>query len=265
MDESQNPAKDVKEVSGFELLRQPVTLALAKYLNDLHSMIGFEAFLWRTIVVADYGHGDPARFPKPGDTPPPESAVARMDFHSAVLEEMVFCRDVNSFLTYLADLMTLIYEKYPKKLPSNKQATYRFCIEHHLAGDLIPALAERTVRDLTYQNLDDLAEHFEKELDISLFTKDSYSANARLCVDIRNIMTHNRGVVDRFFIQRNPRFAEDLGKRAVLTEKESRDMLGTLGYCARQVDLRAINKFGLETIKPDSKESAAIQSSDGSE
>jgi hypothetical protein len=44
-----------------------------------------------------------------------------MDIHSAVLDEMVFCRNVNSFLTYLANLMTLIYEKYPKKLPSNKQ------------------------------------------------------------------------------------------------------------------------------------------------
>ena len=41
--------------------------------------------------------------------------------------------------------MTLIYQKYPKKLPSNKQTTYGVCIEHHMAGDLIPALAEETV------------------------------------------------------------------------------------------------------------------------
>jgi hypothetical protein len=71
-----------KEILGFELLRQPATLALAKYLSDLHSMIGFRAFLWRTIVDADYGHGDPAKFPKPSDSPPPESAVAQTDIHS---------------------------------------------------------------------------------------------------------------------------------------------------------------------------------------
>jgi hypothetical protein len=81
------------------------------------------------IVEVDYGHGDPTKLPKAGDPLLPESAVAQMDIHSAVLDEMVFCRNVNSFLTYLADLMTLIYEKYPKKLPSNKQATYSFCIE----------------------------------------------------------------------------------------------------------------------------------------
>ncbi len=160
-----------KEVSGLELLRQPATLALARYLNDLRSVLGFEAYLWRTIVKADYNHGDPTKFPKPGDPPPTESAVAQMDVHSAVLGEMLFCRGVNSFLTYLADLMTLIYEKYPKKLPSNKQTTYRFCIEHHIAGDLISALAEKTVMELTHQSLDVLAKYFKKNLDLVLFTK----------------------------------------------------------------------------------------------
>jgi len=256
-------AEAEKEVSGLELLRQPVTLALTRYRNDLHSVLGFEAYLWRMIVEADYSHGDPMKFPKAGDPPPPESAVAQMDIHSAVLREMVFCRGVNSFLTYLADLMTLIYEKYPKKLPSNKQTTYRFCIEHHMAGDLISALAEETVMELTHQSLDALAKYFKKNLDLVLFTKHAHSAKAELCVDIRNVITHNRGIVNRFFIQRNPRFADDLGKRVVLREQDTREMLGTLGYCARQLDLRAIKKFGLETIKPEFKESENVPSPDG--
>jgi hypothetical protein len=256
-------AETEREVSGLELLRQPATLALARYLNDLHSMLGFQAYLWRMIVKADYSHGDPTKFPKPGDPPPPESAVAQMEIHSAALDEMVFCRGVNSFLTYLADLMTVIYEKYPKKLPSNKQTTYRFCIEHHMAGDLISALAEETVMDLTHQNLDALAKYFKKNLDLVLFTKDTHSANAALCVDIRNIITHNRGIVNRFLIQRNPRFADELGKRVVLGEQDREEMLGTLGYCARQLDLRAIKKFGLETIEPEFEESANLPSPDG--
>jgi hypothetical protein len=139
--------------------------------------------------------------------------------------------------------MTLIYEKYPKKLPSNKQATYRFCTEHHIAGDLISAHAEETVMELTHQSLDALAKYFKKNLDLVLFTKDAILANAGLGVDIRNVITHNRGIVNRFFIQRNPRFANDLGKSVVLGEQERREMLSTLGYCARQLDVRAIKKF----------------------
>ena len=247
-------AESEKEVSGLDLLRQPATLALARYLNDLHSMLGFQAYLWRVIVEVDYGHGDPTKLPKLGDPLPPESAVAQMDIHSAVLNEMVFCRGVNSFLTYLADLMTLIYEKYPKKLPSKKPTTYGFCIEHHMAGDLISALAEQTVME--HQNPDDLAEYFKKNLDLVLFTKDTDAANVARCVDIRNIITHNRGIVNRFFLQRNPQFADDLGKRVVVGRKDSQEMLGTLGYCARQLDVRAREKFWLVTIEPEFKESA---------
>jgi hypothetical protein len=245
-----------EEVSGLALLRQPATEDLERYLHDLHSTIAFQAYLWRLIVKVDYGHGDTTKLPKPDDPPQPDSAVAQMNIHSAILDEMIFCRGVNSFLTYLADLMTLIYEKYPKKLPSNKQTTYRFCIEHHMAGDLLSALAEETVMELTHQHLDALAKYFEKNLDLVLFTKDTYAENAALCVDIRNIITHNRGVINRFFIRRNPRFADDLGKRVVVGEEESRKMLGTLGYCARQLDLRAIKQFGLATIEPEFDKSA---------
>jgi hypothetical protein len=89
-----------------------------------------------------------------------------------------------------------------------------------------------------------------------LFTKKADLAKAALSVDIRNVITHNRGIVNRLFINRNPQFAEDLGKRVVLDEQESREMLSTLGYGARQLDLRAIKKFRLETIAPQFKESA---------
>lgn len=175
-------AEAEEELSGLELLRQPATPALARYLNDHFSTISFQAFLWRLIVQVDYGQGDSAMFPKLGEQPPPESAVAQMDIHSVILNEMAFCQAVNSFLTYLADLMTLIYEKYPKKLPSNSKTTYGFCIEHHLAGDLISALAEETVMELTHQNLDALGEYFQNKLELVLFTKDTYAANATLCV-----------------------------------------------------------------------------------
>jgi hypothetical protein len=49
----------------------------------------------------------------------------------------------------------------------------------------------------------------------------------------------------------------------VLGEQERRKMLSTLGYCARQLDVRAIKKFGLETIEPEFKEPENVPSPDG--
>ncbi len=240
-----------KELTGLELLRQPATRALANYLNDLRSTLEFRALLWSMVLEFEYGQKSATNLPKPDDPSHKEGSVAQMETHSIVLGEMVFCRGVNSFLTYLADLMTLIYGKYPKKLPANKETTYWYCIDHHLSGDLITALAEQTVMELTHQRPDALAKYFKNNLDLGLFTKDADSANAALCVDIRNIITHNRGIINHFFIQRNPRFANDFGKRVVLGEHERVEMLGALGFCARQLDIRAIKMFGLETIEPE--------------
>lgn len=70
--------------------------------------------------------------------------------------------------------------------------------------------------------------------------------------------------MNRFFVQRNPRFADAPGKRVVLGEEESREMLGALGFGARQLALRAIEKFGPETIAPEFKEPATAAASDRS-
>ena len=42
------------EVKGLALLRQPATEALVRFLEDLRSTIGFQAYLWRLIVKVDY-------------------------------------------------------------------------------------------------------------------------------------------------------------------------------------------------------------------
>ena len=70
---------------------------------------------------------------------------------------------------------------------------------------------------------------------------------AALNVDIRNLITHNRGVVNQFFFQRGlscgPRRTNRF--RGLLGRCQD---LGTFVYRARQLDLRAIEKFKLKTL-----------------
>src|SRR5882757_8909549 len=80
-------------------------------------------------------------------------------------------------------------------------------------GGKISTLAEQTVNELAYQSLKDLAKFLSKKLQLPLFMKDEQLENAALCVDIRNIITHNRGIVNRFFAQRHPEFATAVGSR----------------------------------------------------
>jgi hypothetical protein len=213
-------------------------------------MVQFQAYLWRMIVTVDYGQGGGASRMMPSDPIPPDSAVGQMNMHSQYLAEMTFCRGVNSFETYLAELLTMIFEARPETLKSNKMVTREFCVEHYVAHDLISALAEKTVNELTYHSLKDLADFFSAKLHLRLFIDEKDLENAALNVDIRNLITHKRGVVDRFFLQRHRDYAP-LGAQIVFEDDgDVGDTLGTFVYFARQLDLRASEKFKLKTLLP---------------
>jgi hypothetical protein len=244
---------DAKRKDGLSLLNAAVTPALAAYLDDHFSMLQFEAYLWKMIVTVDYGKGGTTPAVMPGDPIPPESAVGQMKFkHSQYLAEMRFCRGVNSFQTYLAELLTMVFEARPETLKSKKKmVTREFCVEHHAANDLISALAEQTVNELAHQSLKDLADFFNDALHLPLFTDEKDLETATLNVDIRNLITHNRGIVNRFFLQRHPDYPAPVGAQIVFeNDGDVGPILGTFVYFARQLDLRAIEKFKLKTLLP---------------
>ena len=91
------------------LKQQPATPALAKYLNDHRAFLAFNAYLWKTIVIAQYGRG---RSP---DMPPVDLSagadgrsgpVHEMNLHTQYFCQMTFCRGIDSFLVYISDLLT---------------------------------------------------------------------------------------------------------------------------------------------------------------
>lgn len=229
-------------------LRRPTTPALANYLCDHFAMIGFQAYLWKMVVTADYRNRDPQTFPAPGDPTSADSAVGQMQIHSRYLGEMIFCRGVNSFQTYIAGLMTMIFEARPDTLKSEKKVTREFCVEHYAANDLISALAEQTVSELAYQSLKDLAKFFDESLGLPLFAEPDDLEKAALQIDIRNIITHNRGIINSFFVQRHAEYADAIGHPISMNDSDVSEKLGTLVYHSRQLDARAIEKFGLRTL-----------------
>ena len=90
---------------------------------------------------------------------------------------------------------------------------------------------------------------------LPLFRDETDLVKATLYVDMRNIITHNRGVVNRIFKQRQPAVPAELGT-SIEFESDSKvgEILGFLVYCARELDVRAAAKFNLPTLLPISKE-----------
>ena len=229
-------------------LRQPATAALASYLNDHRGFLSFNAYLSKTIVIAQYGRGGLHS----AQLPLGPNVVTEMDEHTQFLGQMLFCRGVDSFLVYLSDLLTLIFTAEPNILKSNEKVSIEFVVDHLRAGDLISAIVEKKVTELSYQGMEDLYRFFDEKLKLPLCTNPDDFKRVALFNDIRNIITHNRGILNPIFKQKQPDHPAKLGAQIVFKDhSEVGELTGSLVYLARHLDARAATKFKLPTIVPD--------------
>lgn len=231
-------------------LRQSATTALASYLNDHHGFLSFNAYLWKTIVIAQYGRGGPPK--DSAQLPPGPNVVDEMDEHTQFLGQMLFCRGVDSFLVYLSDLLMLIFTAEPNILKSNEKVSIEFVLDHLRSGDLLSAIVVKKVTELSYQGMEDLYRFFDEKLKLPLCTNPDDFKRVALFNDIRNIITHNRGTVNEIFKQKQPDHPAQLGAQITFKDhSEVGELIGSLVYLARHLDARAATKFKLPTILPD--------------
>jgi hypothetical protein len=229
-------------------LRQPATTALADYLNDHQCFLSFNAYLWKTIVIAEYGRG-----PSVEHTAPPDrtSLVEEMEEHTQFLGQMMFCRGLDSFFVYLSNLLMVICTAEPNILKSNEKVSLEFVVDHLRSDDLVSALVEKKVTELSYQGMEDLNRFFDEKLKLPLCTSPDEFQKLTLLNDVRNIIVHNRGIVNQIFKQKQPDHPAKLGSQIVFKDhNEVSDLIGSLVYLARHLDARAATKFKLSTIVP---------------
>jgi len=167
-----------------------------------------------------------------------------LTYYWQALIQMVFCRGVNSYLTYISELLALIFQMRPETMKSQEQVSVEEVLQYESMDDLISGLAERLVYRLSYKGMKDLAAHLSSRLKFDLFAKDDQYERAVRIIEVRNLLVHNRGVVNRIFLSRVP----DLNMRPGETMKLSLDAVDDLTFLVRSasdIDMRAAEKFGL--------------------
>ena len=125
-------------------------------------------------------------------------------------------------------------------------------MEHLRAGDLVAAIVERKVNELSYQGMNDLYRFFDEKLKLPLCTNPDDFKRVALLNDIRNVITHNRGIVNQIFKQKQPNYPAELGSQIVFKDhSEVGKLIGSLVYLARHLDVRASTKFQLPSALPE--------------
>jgi hypothetical protein len=157
--------------------------------------------------------------------------------------EMCLGRAVDSCLTYISNVLQLIYRCQPGTMKSKEKIEIDWALQFDSIEELIYALAERKVHELSYRSLTDLDDYLMTQHGISLFSEKGHRSRAGQLVGIRNLIVHNRGYVNRIFKERNPESTAALGDRVRYTLPEAINEMGFLIDWIMDLDFRICGKF----------------------
>ena len=171
-------------------------------------------------------------------------------FRQLIYQTMV-CRAVDNYLTYIAELLALIFRTRPETLKSNEMVRFDELLQHSKMEDFIGALAEKRVEKLSYKGIRDMSSYFQERLGLELFDSEDDLKRAVFLIEVRNIIVHNRGIVNRIFKSRVPWFPAELGEYIKLKRDDDHlenDVFANVTFLAKSVcdiDQRAAEKFRL--------------------
>jgi len=172
-------------------------------------------------------------------------AFRKIGLFYRLMTEMALSRVVDSYLTYLTELLSLIFRASPASLRSGEEVKLDFVLAHATRASLIKAIIDRKVNQLSYQGMRSLSLFLSKRLGFDLFQDKQSLERAVLLVEMRNLIVHTRGIVNDTFIQRVARPPVPRGKliRFSITDVEA--AITFLADSVSDIEGRAHDKFGI--------------------
>jgi hypothetical protein len=164
-----------------------------------------------------------------------------------LIREMEYSRVVDNYLTYVAELLALLFRTRPETMKSKKQVSIEFILDHESRDDLVDTLAEDQVDRLSRAGLWELQDELQKSLGFKLFVLEDAARGAARAVAIRNLIVHKRGVVDRRFQKQLPEEDTKIGEPFPLTDLDAATAAELFQYAVRDTDPRAVEKWDLPT------------------
>jgi hypothetical protein len=183
----------------------------------------------------------------------PRKGEAHLRRFARFVMEMMLVRGTDNFLSYVSELLALVFTSRPETLKSGETVKLEEVLQHSTMDDLVKRLAERRVERLSYQGMKDLQKDLAEKLNFELLPSSESLSRAVRIIEVRNLLVHNRGIVNRTFQMRTGECSAPIG---TLFELEPHPVLSDLNFLAKSVldvDERAAAKFGLHRSKSEPK------------
>lgn len=163
--------------------------------------------------------------------------------------ELILTRYIDSYLTFLSELLHEVLLVRPEILSSQEQVTLKDALRHETMEDLVAFLADRKVSRLSFMGLSDIEDYFRQHLGLSLVSDSSLAEHLREWVALRNLLTHRRGIVDqRALASGLPLDQYKVGDRVRVSRDNGFRLLAAVVVAVIDLDARVAAKFSLALV-----------------
>lgn len=178
-----------------------------------------------------------------------------VDFNTAttvaagkVLGRILFGSCVDTFETYLSDLLYEIYTAVPNALKSNAPVTVEEVMDCADMDEFIKWYATKRIKSLQKGSVKGFLEDNKELSQLNAFSKKEIK-EIEAILQIRHLYTHRNGIVDEPFLA-HFRGQYALGSEHLMTMKETFDILDVLIAAVIKIDAAAASKYNLSTNEP---------------
>lgn len=219
MDIHENAEEETAESAEHYLLsaqdpHRLCTRALYRFVHDYNETIRFFFFTISLATKADEMRLIASKTlakngAKPEDTQRYEEALANP---SPIFDELkkfgniqsqnLVLRTTNAFLVYYSEIIQAAILKKPDILKSKQTIRWDELLGFTRFDEVVRYLIDKKVNELSYAGLGQMEEFMFDRLGLAGSITDEQRALAAIFVEIRNIYTHNRGIVNGIFLAR---------------------------------------------------------------
>jgi hypothetical protein len=164
------------------------------------------------------------------------------------MAETLLARAVDGFLTYLADMLAMVYEANPNALPAEANIPVSLALELDDREALVRELAGRRVRRLARKSADRLNKPFQA-LQFPLYRTEGGRNALERAFARRDVIVHSRGIVDSAYLRRVPGSKSQVGEPLTLKRSWAVDDAVMLVETAVRVDQAAVRGWDFETVE----------------
>lgn len=184
--------------------------------------------------------------------------------HRNMFVQMIVCRCVDNYLCFVSDLLHAIFLARPESLKSSEQERLDFILQHQSFDELIAAIAEKRVHQLSYQGMDSIAAYFENRLGLTMFENDEERTAIIDLIQCRNLIVHNRGKVNALYVGKVASSKLTIGD---VVDFDADELFMSIDrICAAGVHLEqaARTKFSLKAVDVTSESAADLKKDNSS-